>query len=160
MFAISGGTTHGCPQTFFQKRGAMSIFCLSFSIADNAMLMDVHETIYPLYSQNKMLHVTATVTKMSFGCSNSQVYYDNSHNTLSADFKSRPILFVEPLPWSFTKEALQWSFMQPHIMTLFYLARLVNALLRNKSCKRLGSRRKLSITLSKNFACLSCFFSQ
>jgi len=54
------------------------------------------------------------------------------HNRLSADFPSRVLLFNEALPWSLTK---------PQIVTLFYLARLVRSL-KNKSCKRLGSRPK------------------
>jgi len=37
---------------------------------------------------------------MRFVCRNSQVYYDNLHNTLWADFPSRALLFKEALPCS------------------------------------------------------------
>jgi len=41
------------------------------------MKMDVHKKVYPFYTAKKMPHVTATVTKMRFVGSNSQVYCDN-----------------------------------------------------------------------------------
>jgi len=33
------------------------------NIADDAMQMDVHKTLYPFYTTKKMLHVTVTITK-------------------------------------------------------------------------------------------------
>jgi len=62
--------------------------------------MDVHKTLYSLYRTKKMPHVTA---KMSFVGSNSQVYYDNFNNRLSADFQCRALLFKEALLSSSTK---------------------------------------------------------
>jgi len=38
---------HWRPQNFFQ--GATSKFCLSFQVADDAMQMVVHKTLYPFY---------------------------------------------------------------------------------------------------------------
>jgi len=51
--------------------------------------------------------------------SNSQVYYDDLHNRLSADFPSRVFLFNKALPWSLTKQ---------EVMTFFYLESLVNVI--------------------------------
>jgi len=36
-------------------------FAYLFQIADDATQTDVHETLYPLYTTNKMLNVTAKV---------------------------------------------------------------------------------------------------
>jgi len=33
------------------------------NIADDAMQMEVHKTLYPFYTTKKMLRVTATITK-------------------------------------------------------------------------------------------------
>ena len=44
------------------------------NIADDAMQMDVHKTLYPFYATKKMPHVTVTITKKRFVGSNSQVY--------------------------------------------------------------------------------------
>ena len=33
------------------------------NIADDAMQMDVHKTLYPFYTTKKMPHVTVTITK-------------------------------------------------------------------------------------------------
>ena len=44
------------------------------NIADDALQMDVHKTLYPFYTTKKMPHVTATITKKRFAGSNSQVY--------------------------------------------------------------------------------------
>jgi len=49
-------------------------------------------------------HVTTTVTKMRLFGRHSQVYYDNFHNTLSADFQSRIRLFTEVLSWLSQKQ--------------------------------------------------------
>jgi len=65
----------------------------------------------------------ARVTETHLFGSNSQVYYDNLHNTLSADFQSRALLFIE---------ALTRSFKKPQIMTLFYLARAVSVTSKQK----------------------------
>jgi len=60
--------------------------------------MDSHKTLYHFYITKKMPHVTATVTKIRFVDSNTQVYYDYLHIRLSADFQSRALLFKEALP--------------------------------------------------------------
>jgi len=57
------------------------------------MQMDVYKTLYPFYTTKKMPHVMATVAKMRFVGSHSQVYYDN-FTTLSADFQNR-VLFSQ-----------------------------------------------------------------
>ena len=44
------------------------------NIADDAMQMDVHKTLYPSYSKKKVPHVTVTITKKRFVGSNSQIY--------------------------------------------------------------------------------------
>ena len=36
---------------------------LKGNIADDAMQMDVHKTLYPFYNRKKMPHVTVTITK-------------------------------------------------------------------------------------------------
>ena len=90
-------------------------FAYPLQVADDSMQMDVHKTLYSFYTIEKMLHVTATVTKIRFIGSSSQIYCDYLYKMLSADFRSRVLLF-KALPVSLTK---------PHIMTLFYLSRLV-----------------------------------
>jgi len=104
---------NGRPQGFL--RGQRRNFAYPLQVADDAMQMDVHKTLYPFYTIKKMLHVTATVTKIRFVGSSSQIYCDYLYKMLSADFRSRVLLFKE-LPVSLTK---------PHSMTLFYLSRLV-----------------------------------
>jgi len=84
--------------------------------------MDVHNTLYPFSTTKKIPHFTAVVTKIQFFGSNSQIYYDNLHNRLYADFQSRVLLFKETLPWSLKKEAFSWCLMKPQAMTLFYVA--------------------------------------
>jgi len=37
--------------------------CLRGNIADGAMQMDIHTTLYPFYTREKMPHVTVTITK-------------------------------------------------------------------------------------------------
>ena len=64
-----------------------------------------------------MTRVTTAVTKMRLLGSHIQVHYGNFHNTLSADFQSRVLLFTNVLSWSLTK---------PQIITLFYLARPIS----------------------------------
>ena len=41
----------------------LSICSLRGNIADDAMQMDVHKTLYPFYTTKKMPHVTVTITK-------------------------------------------------------------------------------------------------
>jgi len=47
---------------------------LGGNIADDAMQMDVHKTLYPFYTTKKMPHVAVTITKKRFVGSNSHVY--------------------------------------------------------------------------------------
>jgi len=54
---------------------------------------------------------------MRFVGRNSQAYYDNLHNGLSADFQTGYFFF---------KEALRWSLTKPQITILFYLVSLVS----------------------------------
>ena len=73
----------------------------------------------------------------------------NLHNRLSADFPSRVLLINEALPWSLKK---------PQSRRLYFVQQDLSASLRNKSCKRLRSRPKRSITLSiKPFLSLLIF---
>ena len=44
------------------------------NIADDAMQMDVHKSLYPFYTTKEMPHVTVTITRKRFFRSNSQVY--------------------------------------------------------------------------------------
>ena len=37
--------------------------CLRGNIADDAIQMEVHKTLYPFYTTKKMPHVTVTITK-------------------------------------------------------------------------------------------------
>jgi len=41
----------------------LSICALRGNIADDAMQMDVHKTLYTFYTTKKMPHVTVTITK-------------------------------------------------------------------------------------------------
>jgi len=87
-------------QEFFQewKRQGIVNPC---QVADDAMQMSVHETLYPFYTtpqRKKMPLVAIPVTKMAFIRSHSQVYYDNFHNRLSADFQSKVLLFTDKVP--------------------------------------------------------------
>jgi len=53
----------------------LSICALRENIADDAMQMDVHKTLYPFYTTEKTPHVTVTITKKKrFVGSSSQVY--------------------------------------------------------------------------------------
>ena len=52
----------------------LSICALRGNIADDAMEMDVHKTLYPFYTTEKMPRVTVTITKKRFVGSSSQVY--------------------------------------------------------------------------------------
>jgi len=81
------------------------------------MQTDVHKTLYFFYTTKKMSHVKTAVTKMRFVGRNSQAYYDNLHNGLSADFQTGYFFF---------KEALRWSLTKPQITILFYLVSLVS----------------------------------
>jgi len=54
------------------------------------MQMDVHKTLYPLYTTKKMAHVAAAVRKMPFvGSIARYITIIYTINTLSADFPSR-----------------------------------------------------------------------
>jgi len=44
----------------------LSICTLRGNIADDAMQIDIHETLYAFYTIKKMTHVTVTVTKTRF----------------------------------------------------------------------------------------------
>jgi len=52
----------------------LTICALRGNIADDAMQMDVHKTLYPFYTIKKMPHVTVIITEKRFVSSNSQVY--------------------------------------------------------------------------------------
>jgi len=52
------------------------------------MQMDIHKTLHPFYTTKKMPRVMATVAKMGFVGSHSQVYYDNFLHRLSTDFQN------------------------------------------------------------------------
>jgi len=41
----------------------LSICALRGNIADDAMQVDVHKSLYPFYTIKEMLHVTVTITK-------------------------------------------------------------------------------------------------
>jgi len=41
--------------------GGPGCLCPLGNIADDAMQMDVHKTLYPFYTTKKMLHVTVTI---------------------------------------------------------------------------------------------------
>jgi len=73
-------------------------FC---EVADDAMQMYVHKMLYPFYTttpQRKCLMLQQQSQKIHVVCSHSQVYYDNFHHGLSADFQSRVLMFTEVLP--------------------------------------------------------------
>jgi len=84
--------SHGRSQKFFQGRATWT-FCLSFSSCwrCNANRRSQNALLFPHHKENSRL--TATVTKMPFVVSNSQVYYDNLYNRLPADFQYRALLF-------------------------------------------------------------------
>jgi len=75
-------------------------FAYPLQVAIDAMQMDVHKTLYPFYTTKKIPHVTATVAKMRFVGSHSQVYYDDFQNRLCADFQNRVLHFTIALPSS------------------------------------------------------------
>jgi len=56
-------------------------------------------TVSTLLHHKENAHVTTIATKIRFVGSNSQAYYDNFHNRLSADFQRRAF-FTEVFPWS------------------------------------------------------------
>jgi len=76
---------HARPQKFFQREKRRH-FTYHFNIADVAKEMDVHKTPYH-FTQQRIFSVTRQQPqKMHFVGRNSQVYYDNLRNRLSADF--------------------------------------------------------------------------
>jgi len=110
---------HGHPQKVFQG-GATSTSCLSFlgfwrCIANIclrcALPIPLHKENTPSYGNSKKIRF------LRWYGSNIQVYCDNTHNNLSADFQNRALLY---------KEALPWSSMKSQILTLFCLARIVS----------------------------------
>jgi len=54
------------------------------------MKIDVLEALYPFYNTKVTTHDTATVTKMRFVGSNSQMYYDNLHRGAQSFRYCRP----------------------------------------------------------------------
>ena len=52
----------------------LSICALRGNIADDAMQIDVHKTLYPFYTTKEMPYVTVTITEKRFVGRNSQVY--------------------------------------------------------------------------------------
>jgi len=59
------------PQKFFhgeQRR----YFAYNFQVADDAMQMDLHKTLYPFHTTKKMTHVSVTITEMRFVGSETQ----------------------------------------------------------------------------------------
>ena len=52
----------------------LSICALRGNIADDAMHMGVHKTLYPFYTTKEMPHVMVAITKKRFVGSSSQVY--------------------------------------------------------------------------------------
>jgi len=68
--------------------------------------MYVHETLHRFYTttpQKICPMLRQQSQKMCFVGSHSQVYYDNFHNKLFADFQCRVLLSTEALSWSLTK---------------------------------------------------------
>ena len=59
-------------------------FAWPFQVANDAMQMDIHETLCPFYSTDKKPDVTAAVQKTHSVDSNSQVHYDILHNRVQA----------------------------------------------------------------------------
>jgi len=53
---------HGRRQKYFQEEQRRHFAC-PFQVANDAMQMDVHKTLWPFYTTKKMPHITATVTK-------------------------------------------------------------------------------------------------
>jgi len=102
---VQHGTLLRGRRNFYRR--ATSIFCLSFS---SCWLCNANER-----SQNPLPFLKQKQNVPCYGNShknNSQVFYGNLHNCLSAGFPSKALLFKEALPWSLTK---------PETMTLFYL---------------------------------------
>jgi len=55
---------------YFSREGRIRHFAYPFQVANDAMQMDVHKTLYPFYTTKKRPHVTVTITKMCFVGSN------------------------------------------------------------------------------------------
>jgi len=136
----------------FPGGGQRRNFAHPFQVANDAMQMDVHKTLYPFYTKENS-YLTTRVTEMCFFGSNSHypgILRYNLHNRLSADFQSRAVLIKEALPWSLTK---------PQIVTLFYLTRFVSvtskqdlsASLRNKICQRLETHWETRTQLCRSW---------
>ena len=65
--------------------------------------MDVDKTIYSYCSKKQIPHVTAKDAESRFVGSKRQLYCNNPHNRLTADFQSSVSLFKEVLPFSLKK---------------------------------------------------------
>jgi len=102
----------------FPRGGNVDIFPILFRILWRCNANECSQNTLPFFLFHKENGPCYNSQKTNFVGSNSQAYYDNLHNRLSADFPSRALLFKEALPWYLTK--LQ-------IVTLFCLARLVIA---------------------------------
>jgi len=81
----------GVRRNFF-RGGQRQHFPDPCQVADDAIQMYVHETLYRFYMttpHRKCPMLRQQSQKMRFVGSHSQVYYDNFHNRLNADFQSR-----------------------------------------------------------------------
>ena len=106
----------------------LSICALRENIADDAMQMDIHKTLYPCYTTRKMPHVTVTTTKNALLAAvvrynsittiytvgylqifNTGYFFSSKHWHIAMIYKEGSIGF----PWFSTKT---------QIMTSFYLA--------------------------------------
>ena len=99
---------------------------LRANIADDAMQMDVHKTLYPFYATKKMPHVTVTITKNAWLAavaryiSITTIYTGRNLQIFNAGhfFSSKHCndLLSKNLPFG-----LPWFSTKPQTMTLFYL---------------------------------------
>ena len=80
----------GLPQNFYQ--GATSTFCLSFSGCWRYNANERSQNALPILHHNENVPCYANRHKNTLLGSISQVYYDNLHNSQSADFPNR-VLF-------------------------------------------------------------------
>jgi len=76
------------------------------------MQKDVHKTLHPFYTTKKMPHVMATVAKMGFVGSHSQVYYDNFLHRLSKVFKVPGYFFHKSIAIT-TNKTTNYDFILP-----------------------------------------------
>ena len=95
--------------------------------------MDIDKTLLPFCSTKKIPCVAATVMEICFLPSNSQVHCNNLHNRLTVGSQSNLFLFKDVLPLSSTKSQIIW---------FFFTWQDLSRLLRNTSCKYLGTHSK------------------